>query len=43
MSSPFKRVAKSAGGADPSGLIFGMNLGIHYEKDTFGSRTGNAK
>jgi len=38
------RVAKSAGGTDPAtGCVYGLNLGIHYEVDTIGSRQRGTK
>jgi hypothetical protein len=38
------RIAKSAGGTDPTtGSIFAMNVGIHYQADTVGSRSQAAK
>lgn len=38
-----KRIAKTAGGTDPGSNPFGLQVGIHFEKDTIGSRTGSAK
>jgi hypothetical protein len=38
------RIAKSDGGTDPAtGCVFALNLGIHYEVDTIGSRTKGFK
>jgi hypothetical protein len=38
------RIAKSAGGTDPAtGCVYGLNLGIHYEVDTIGSRQRGTK
>lgn len=39
-----KRIAKSAGGTEAAnGKVFGLNLGIHYEIDTMGSRIRGVK
>lgn len=38
------RIAKTAGGAEAAnGKVFGLNLGIHYQVDTIGSRNRGTK
>lgn len=38
------RITKSAGGTEAgNGKVFGLNIGIHYEVDTIGSRTTTGK
>ena len=44
MIGTLSRVAKSTGGTDPAAdTVYAMNMGIHYEVDTLGSRTRTAK
>ena len=38
-----KRIAKSAGGTDPATNPFALQVGLHYEQDTLGSRTTSSK
>jgi hypothetical protein len=44
MIGVLSRVAKSTGGTDPSSdTVYAMNMGIHYQLDTLGSRTMTVK
>ena len=38
-----KRVAKTAGGADPAANPFVLQIGVHYQIDTLGSASVSAK
>jgi hypothetical protein len=44
MIGTLSRIAKSTGGTDPAAdTVYAMNMGIHYEVDTLGSRTRTGK